>query len=623
MPSYPNAYYQDQIAAIDSRFYGNNKFMPPSHSAEHQRNPEIYDYLQQHQYQQKQLQQKNDTINNRTEFTEAIKPKLTNDEIIKTTQHHTIPTASYKNSATTNDFLVNNSSDIQPDINNTAVSISNTSANATAINTNGVIKAIHQNKDENYVPPVRFQLNDNDADDGENISGVAYSNSIGYVNRMSKLESSIRPIPNESASSNPIDAGKGVKKAEEAAAENEHEKLTQQQTKNYEFTDVRPDIDKIEEVIYGEKINYLEIEEPIQQRQQQQQQHQNQQQLHNSSEEFNIPKHIIPSSTIMPRSNVHDDKTTAAAESKVTQGMQQLNIDASKNDARNVMKVSSSDENSQNRQDDTFHLPECPAQDGRTIDPNAYEYMARDDTAAMPANDVNKFEPIYYGENETNFTAGQDINNAQHTVPGGTYENQSNTAIHYQQPQPQNIDHESMSKVYQSQEVNYGLPVADTEDVSHATSFEQMQQTTTTPSPQQQQQSPGNYDNTFHHENQYAHGTQSYVGTEPQQEYQNNEYSEYSNEPEQTLGYNQSEYYSTEQPLHENGDSSYPTVGNENGNYDGQPYQQGNNVSEEIGGGMYEAPYYGGETIADANNVYGDQATNNEQYQVNICIPYE
>lgn len=592
MPAYPNAYYQDQITAIDSRFYGNNKFMPSSHPLEH-RNPEIYDYLQQHQYQQKQQQQKNDTINNRTEFTEAIKPKLTNDEIIKTTQHHTIPTSSYKNSATTNDFLVNNSSSIQPDINNTAVSISNTSANATAINTNGVIKAIHQNKDENYVLPVRFQLNDNDAfnaDDGENISGVAYSNPIGYVNRMSKLESSIRPISNESARNNPtiIDAGEGIKEIE-----NEHEKLTQQQTKNYEFNDVRPDIDKIEEVIYGEKINYPEIEEPTLQQQ------------HNSSEEFNKPKHIIPSSA-MARSVVHVD----IDDSKIVKGMQQLNIaNASENDVRNVNDALSL-QNSQNRQEDKLHLPGCQA-DLSMTEPTVYE--SSDVTRMQTNDDVNRFnQPIYYGENETNFASGQDINNPQYTQEMN-YENQSNNAIHYQQ----NIDHESVPKVYQSQEVNYGLPVTDTEGVSHATSFEAMQQgyQQTNEQQQQQQQSPGNYDNTFNHENQYTHGTVAYVGAEQQLEYQPNEYSEYSNQPEQTVEYNQSEYYSTEQQLNENGNSSYPVDDNENRNYDGQQYQHGN-ISEE---GLYQVPYYGEEHNVDANtnNIYGGEATDNEQYQVN------
>lgn len=598
MPPYPNAYYQDQITAIDSRFYGNNTFIPPSHPLEH-RNPEIYDYLQQHQYQhQQKQQQKSDTINNRTEFTETINPKLTNDEIIKTTRLHTIPTSSYKNSATTNDFLVNNSSNIQPDINNTAVSISNTSANATAINTNGVIKAIHQNKDANYVPPVRFKLNDNDvfnADDGENISGVAYPNAAGYVNRMSKLESSIRQISNESARNNLmiIDAREGMKEIEEI----QHEKSTQQQTKNYEFSDVRPDIDKIEEVIYGEKINYTEIEEPIQQQQQR-----------NSSEEFNKPKHIILSST-MARSDVHAD----IDESKVVKGMQQLSIaNASENDVRNVKEALSLNENSQNRQEDKLDLPEYRS-DLNMTDANVYESS---DGAQIQTNDshVAKFNPIYYGENETNFTPGQDINNPKYTQEV-TYENQSNDAIHYQQPQPQNIDHESMSKVYQSQEVNYEMPVADTEDVSHAISFKPMQQGYQQTQQLQQQQSPGNYQ-TFSHENQYIHETQPYdISVEQQQEYQPNEYSEYSNQPEQTVEYNQSEYYSTEQRLNENGNSSYPVDDNENGNYDGQQYQQGN-VTEE---GIYQVPYYGDELNVKANTstVYRGGAADNEQYQVN------
>lgn len=79
--------------------------------------------------------------------------------------------------AVNDNLLENNSSGVllTTDINNTAVSISNTSANVAAINTNGVIKAIHQPEDENYAPS-KIQINDYGGANNNNIwSGRAAS----------------------------------------------------------------------------------------------------------------------------------------------------------------------------------------------------------------------------------------------------------------------------------------------------------------------------------------------------------------------------------------------------------------------------------------------------------------
>lgn len=91
-----------------------------------------------------------------------------------------MPHSSYYNNtvetskAVNDNLLENNSSGVlqTTDINNTAVSISNTFANVAAINTNGVIKAIHQLEDENNAPS-KIQINDYGGANNNISSGTA------------------------------------------------------------------------------------------------------------------------------------------------------------------------------------------------------------------------------------------------------------------------------------------------------------------------------------------------------------------------------------------------------------------------------------------------------------------
>lgn len=140
---------------------------------------------------QKPMLQHNPTANHNA--SDGVNPPNALAITEKNMPHSSYYTNTVDTNKTVNDNLLeNNSSGVlqTTDINNTAVSISNTSANVTAINTNGVIKAIHQPEDENYAPS-KIQINDYGGANNNNNAGSGTAAAVAPLARPSPPQQQI------------------------------------------------------------------------------------------------------------------------------------------------------------------------------------------------------------------------------------------------------------------------------------------------------------------------------------------------------------------------------------------------------------------------------------------------
>lgn len=184
-----------------------------------------------------------------------------------------------------NNLLLNNSSNSlqMPNINNTAVSISNTSANVSAINTNGDITAINHAEDETIhsMPPTN--LNDDDANYiSHQTTNAKLENAT--VSKLPTPPKSYHPsptnttTPNESPDTVPqqIYDTNIIENTKNQLSPTDHRigmklnstEISQRTTVENQVasdsgnTDELPNIDKIEEEFYGERIDPNQTQVP-------------------------------------------------------------------------------------------------------------------------------------------------------------------------------------------------------------------------------------------------------------------------------------------------------------------------------------------------------------------------